>query len=465
MAGMVVGAAAGVLAGAKPLYLVVALVAAIVLVYFFADFERAVVGLLVLRSSLDILSAQQIPSLFAIAIDILTLLYVSVLLLTGRTVRTDWFWWFFAAWVMLQGIWPVLCVLGGLGLDTSTLPDNIREWTRLLSWLMVYLLVMQLQDRIPPEKMISLLFISLIPPALLALLQQYLPSLLSGPLAAGERIKGTFAHPNNFVLYLLLFIALSWWQLLWTKQRWRWLLLLGLLTNLYVGTRAIFSLAMLGTFLLVSILPKLKLSNMIGGAILLAIALALFASTDLGRDRLDMLANTPLFNPNMDVSRAILSSQSDYNSFNWRLAHWNYLLQGWQKAPIFGYGLATSIYLSPRALVVAPHNDYIRALVEGGIVGLATFLALLGAQVVRLVQLLWHAPPNNPQRDLCLFLLAVLIATAVGMCTDNVWYGTAFYFYWWTVLAVAGWNWQQPMQPVNSSTSARPMLRPLKRAT
>jgi O-antigen ligase len=442
--GVVVGTAAGWLAGAQPLYLTMALVAVIVLVYFFADFERAILGLLILRSSLDIFTQQQIPAAFAIGIDALTLLYVTVLLLKGRTVRTDWFWWFFAGWVMLQGMWPILCALGGLGLGPATLPDNIREWTRLFSWLMVYLLVMQLKDRLHPEKIISLLFISLIPPVTLGLMQQFLNHHLPPPFAAGgERINGTFVHPNNLVLFLLLFIALTWWKLSWAGKRWPWVLLLGLLAYIYVGTHAIFGLAMLGTFLLVSILPKLKLSTAIGGVIVLVGFVGLFASTDFGRDRLGMLADTPLFNPNIDVSRAMLLSHSDSNSFNWRLAHWNFLLQSWQRSPLLGYGLSTSIYLAEWH----PHNDYIRALLEGGVMGIVTFLAFLGAQGVRLVQLIRHTPHVvSAQRDLCWMLLAVLLATAVGMLTDNVWSGTAFYFYWWAVFGVAGWNWKE-LQP------------------
>lgn len=151
--GVVVGTVAGVLAGAKPLYLGLALGAAMVVVYFFADFERAVLGLLLLRSSLDVFSEQQLPAVLALGIDALTLLYVTVLLLTGRTVNTDGFWWFFAGWVMLQGLWPILCALGGLGLGSSVLADSIREWARLFSWLMLYLLVMQLKDRLPPRRL------------------------------------------------------------------------------------------------------------------------------------------------------------------------------------------------------------------------------------------------------------------------------------------------------------------------
>ncbi|HEY9632035.1 MAG TPA: hypothetical protein V6D14_01430, partial [Coleofasciculaceae cyanobacterium] len=142
--GVGAGLVVGFLAGAQPVLPILALVAIAAVVFFFTSFEQAVLGLLILRSSLDVFSAQQLPAAFALGVDALTLLYVTVMLLTRQKVRTDGFWWFFAGWVLLQGVWVVLLPLGGLGLDGSVLLDSIREWIRLFSWVMVYLLVMQL---------------------------------------------------------------------------------------------------------------------------------------------------------------------------------------------------------------------------------------------------------------------------------------------------------------------------------
>lgn len=466
--GLVVGTVAGVLAGAKPLYLGLALGAVVVLVYFFADFERAVIGLLILRSSLDVFFAQQLPSVFAIGVDTLTLLYVTVLLLTGKIVRTDGFWWFFAGWVMLQGLWVILLRLGGLGLDASYLPISIREWIRLFSWLMIYLLVMQLKDKLPAEKIISRLFLSLIPPLSVALMQMFLPSLLPAILSAStsgdeigslpsevSRIKGTLGHPNGFATYLLLFIGLTWWKLNWGQRRWPWLLLLGLLAFFYVSTKALFSLIMLATFVVVLIAPKLNLLNLIGGVFMLAVVIGLFASTEFGQQRLGSIANTPLLNPNMDISRAVLLSEGDSNSFNWRLAQWTFLLQAWQRSPIFGNGLATSSYLS--VLHNYAHNDYVRALAEEGIVGIVAFVTFLGVQAARLVQLLRYAPRGSAQQDLCSILLAILLAVLVAMCTENIWSHTTLFFYWWTLLGVAGWNWSEPQTSKSPVTISHPL--------
>ncbi|MDM9381605.1 O-antigen ligase family protein [Chlorogloeopsis sp. ULAP01] len=457
LAGVGVGIVAGFLAGAKPLLLVLALIAVPTLIFFFARFEQAVLCLLILRSSLDVFSAQQIPAAFGIGFIFLTLLYVTVRLLIGKSVHTDGFWWFFAGWVMLQGLWVILLPVGGLGLDASFLPEAIREWVRLFSWAMVYLLVMQLKDRLPPEKVISSLFLALVIPIAVALMQMFLPSLLPPFLAAGDgRIKGTIGHPNAFVSFLLLFIGLTWWKLNQSRQRLPWLCLLGLLVLCYASTKSLFGLMMLSVFVLVLIAPRLSPITLIGGMLLIALVMGLFVSSEYGQHRISSIANTPLLNPDMDISRAILLSQGDMNSFNWRLAQWNLILNRWQHHPILGYGLGLSIPVAGNGAY--PHNDYLRALIEGGIMGLVSFVIFLIAQGVRLVQLIYSAPRGSAKRNLCFIMLAIFFSMPVAMVTENIWSQTPTFFYWWSVFAVAGWNWNET-QTLEHSVSTSKFFR------
>jgi O-antigen ligase len=450
--GVVFGLVAGFLAGAQPLYLGLAIGSVIVLVYFFADFKRTVLGLLILRSSLDIFSAQQLPAAFAIGVDVLTLLYVSVLLLTRRTVHTDGFWWFFAGWIALQGLWVVLLPLGGLGMDGSSLPTSLREWIRLFSWLMAYLLVMQLKDTITPQQVISSLFLGLVIPLTVAALQLFAPSLLpsglanasaeiASPVEEFSRVQGTLGLANTFATFLVLFILLTWWKLGRAKWRLPWIILLGSLVFFLVNTKSLFSLIMIAIAVFVMIAPRLSLVNLLGGVVLTATVIGLFASSDFGQERLASIDDTPLLNPNMDVSRAVLLSKTDNNSFNWRLAQWTYLLQAWQQYPVLGYGLLTCSQLT--VLHNYAHNEYVRAIVEGGIVGLIAFLVFLGVQIWHLLQLFHKAPKGSVQRDFCLALLAILLAMMVGMITENIWTHTTLFFYWWALFAVAGWDWDE----------------------
>lgn len=452
--GVGVGLVAGFLAGANPLLLGLAVVVVVTVYYFFAKFEQAVLGLLILRSSLDVFSAQQIPAVFAIGLNALTLLYVTVLLLTGRTVHTDRFWWFLASWVALQGIWVILLLLGALELDASYLLTSIREWVRIFTWVMVYLLVMQLKDKLPPQKVISSLFLALVVPITIGLLQIFVPSVADSLFSANAgteitaftsvdntRIVSTFGMANTFATFLLLFISLVLWQLKWTQQKWFLLILLGLLSFLLVSTKTLFSLVMITVFVLVLITPRLSLAKLIGGLLLLGLVIALFASTEFGQQRLASIAQTPILNPDIDISRAILLSQGDFNSFNWRLSQWYLLLNAWHHSPILGYGLGLSIPVAGNGLL--PHNDYIRALVEGGIIGLVAFLVFFAAQFIYLLQLIQQTQFGSQQRNLCFILLAMLTSIAVGMITENIWSHTTFFFYWWTLFAVVGWKWHE----------------------
>ncbi|HEY9633638.1 MAG TPA: O-antigen ligase family protein, partial [Coleofasciculaceae cyanobacterium] len=358
-------------------------------------------------------------------------------------------------WVLLQGVWVVLLPLGGLGLDGSVLLDSIREWIRLFSWVMVYLLVMQLKDRIPPKQIVHSLFWALLLPLTVAVLQMFVPSVLppmlgpqsgtefsgGAPSEGSSRIKGTLGHPNTFVTFTLMFMGLTYWRLNQSKQRWPWMILLGLLAFFFVSTKSLFGLMMLGTFIVVMIAPRLNLPSLLGGILLFVVVIGLFGSTEFGKERLGSIGQTPLGNPDIDIWRAILLSAGDGNSFNWRIMQWTYLLGQWQLHPILGYGLGISTYVSTNKLY--PHNDYVRALVEGGIVGLLTFLIFFIVQIVRLIRIYRDHSATREQRDLCLVMLAIILAIPVGMITENIWSHTTLFFYWWTLFGVVGWNWNE----------------------
>jgi O-antigen ligase len=450
--GIPLGLALGLLAGVEPTYIIVIFVALAVPIYFFSNFEQAVFGLLIVRSSLDVFSEQQLPSAFALGVDLLAFAYVVKLLLSRQKVQTDGFWWFFTGWVALQGLWVILLPLGGLGLGASFLSGSLREWIRLLSFAMAYLLVMQLKGRISPEKAISTLFLSLIAPLTAAALQvifppSMLPSFLvfeSGySIEAGSRMNGTLGHPSTFATFVLLFLALTFWKLGETNRRLPWIVLVGTLAFFLVSSQSLTGMMMLFAFIPAFIAPKLNIVNLIGGILLFGLVIVLFATSELGQERLQSLYGTPLLNPDIDISKAIFLHWRDGNSFNWRIAQWTFLLEDWQKYPIWGNGISTSSYLSPAGTLA--HNDYVRFLAEQGIVGLTVFLALILAQFARLIQLLRSAMPGSPQRNLCLVMLAMLIAILVGMLTDNIWSHTTLYFYWWSLMAILGWDWTKPI--------------------
>ena len=428
-----------------------------VLIYSFISIEQVVFGLLILRSAIDFYPG--VPAIAGIGLTLLTLAYGVVQLLTGNVIQTDRFWWFFAGWVLIQGLWVILIPLGGLGFSEDIyFSVAVREWIRLLSWLMIYLLFMQLKGRIPPEKAINLLIWSLAIPLIVALMQLVIPDLLPpllkpvrGILEDSHRIRGTFVVSAAFTKYLLLFICVAWWKVSLKRQHLRWMGLLGVLVFFLIMTKSVTTLFMLAVFVTFVSIGRVKFSTILGAGLVLLMLSAFFLFTEYGQVRLAEVLGTPLLNPDVSFSRALLLQKigGQTNSFQWRLTQWYGLLHEWQKSPWLGYGLDTTVYLSQYKNIA--HNDYIRALVETGVVGLVTFLIFIVAQFIRLSELIINLPKNSEQRRFCTVLLGLLIVSTLGMLTDNVWRSTVTYTYWWALFAMAGWQWHgTPIQKGDS---------------
>jgi len=444
-----IGLVLGVISGIQPILLGLVIFTLASVICFFSYFEQTVLGLLILRSSLDIFSAQQIPAVFAVGLNILTILYVFSFLLLKKKIYVDKFWCFFITWVSGQALWVGLILVRNWGFGEGLFRRGVEEWLRLFSWAMVYLLIMQLKNSIHPEKVINWLFISLIAPLSVAMIQiivppSVLPSFLifsSDSIEAGSRINGTIGHPNALASFTVLFIGLSLWKSGKSEKNLPWLILIGLLVFILTTTQSLGGIVLITIFSIAYISTRLKISNLIGALILIGLALTLFGSSDFGRERLVSLYETPILNRDISLSNTLLLAQADGNSLNWRIAQWTYLLDFWQRFPIMGYGLKTAntigIYKN------YAHNDYVAALVEQGIVGLFAFLAFLSAQFTHLIRIINRTfpKPTNSQKALCSVLIALLVGICVAMFAANIISQTTLFFYWFALLAVAGWDW------------------------
>ena len=417
---------------------------------FLRSFEQTVVVILLMRSALDLYSGQQVPAAFAIGVDLLVLFYLGRQLILRAPIHTDRFFWVLFGWVLLQATWVALLPTSILGGTPFMTYEAMREWVRFFSLAMVYLLTMQLRDRISPDRLASLLLLSLVIPLFLAFLQlnRAVPGFLESNVGwkdfegTGDRINSTLGHYNSFATFSLLFISLSLWRLQMSKRPLGWWALIGGLLYCLVATKSLTGLVMLIVFGALYFLPRLK-GKGFWGAIALVVTLSVLLSTELGQSRLVELAKTPLLNPDLSIERAIALQAADIteyrNSFNWRLLQWRDLLLDWQRYPLMGYGLASTKELS--VFNTTTHNDYIRFLVEEGIIGFSLFLLFLMAQVVRVLQIIRNSLPGSPQRSLALVMFPYSVALLVGMMAGNVMVHTATFFYWWVLLAILGWQW------------------------
>jgi O-antigen ligase len=453
--------AMGIAAATKPILLAAGIVGAIGISLLYKKFEFSVLGLLIVRSSLDPFSDLQLASILALIIDGITICYITGCLLLHKRIKTDWWMIFLLVWILLTALWPLATALGWLPKESESLGIGIREWLRVASYGAIYSLVMQLRDRMPGQRLLSYLLLSLVVPVSVAFGQLFFPSLLPKAVIAyvegsGTRVYGTLGHPNTFAAYLLLMGGLVWWKYRATAQR-RWLALLGVLIPVYLSTNSLAGVAMILVIVGVLVLPRLSLQSLTVASLSIVLALGIFISTDLGRTRLEALQQTPLLNGDFSISKAINLSYIDGNSFSWRIAQWSYLIKAWEHSPLFGYGLGTTKILTP--FHNGSHNDFIRALAETGLVGLFMFLVLWAALFVRIADLWRQAPAGSAQRELGLVMLGVYAAVTIGMTTEHYWETTAFYFYWLTIIAVAGWKW--PKEEVKPKLLSKPDAYPV----
>ena len=125
-------------------------------------------------------------------------------------------------------------------------------------------------------------------------------------------------------------------------------------------------------------------------------------------------------------------------SLGWRLAKWGTLIPQWERAPYFGTGLGTTVTAEGSAYLLlsgkAPHNEYLRYLVETGAAGLAILLWSVGFLIRRLARRRGVGTNNVGA-----FGIAVVVGCLVNALTDNTFlYTTTGYAVALIVAAVLG---------------------------
>ena len=118
------------------------------------------------------------------------------------------------------------------------------------------------------------------------------------------------------------------------------------------------------------------------------------------------------------------------NSLSWRIGYWERLLPKAAVNPVTGLGFDAVEHIEPEHL--QPHNVFVQAYVETGVIGLASLLAIIWTFAKMLRARLRNASPGWP-RMLALGATSVAIATFAQFPGENLLSQTIVYTY----LAVA----------------------------
>ncbi|HEY4915456.1 MAG TPA: O-antigen ligase family protein [Solirubrobacteraceae bacterium] len=303
-------------------------------------------------------------------------------------------------------VWTAIAV-SNRGLSTEMLREGVRE----ASVVAVAVIVCNACGAVTVVAATRIVQVAGFVPAIVALYQLATDT---GMLVANHiRSNGTFAHPNSAAMFFAIAVIASLWQYLDRGRRWFDLVLTALFVAATVATFSIDGLAatvaMLMSFGLLSVGSyRVKL---VPCAVACVLVLAFFA-TPLGAERIALESST---------SVAAAERGEPNTTLAWRFHKWETLLVKWERNPILGQGLGTTTTESGirgnEFAGALPHNEYLRYLVETGVVGLVILLGAVAVLVRRLVCI----RRRDTGLDAGGFNAAPLaIATVVGCLVDSI---------------------------------------------
>lgn len=155
---------------------------------------------------------------------------------------------------------------------------------------------------------------------------------------------------------------------------------------------------------------RANLGQLLRSVAVAIIGLVIFLVSPLGSDRVSELGSTRSFES--------VAGGTTTNSLDWRFYNWGLLLDSWRQHPLLGQGLGATIELVQPGRNL-PHNEYLRLLVECGLVG---FLgsALGVAALVRLLrrnQRAARVPFEHARATTAMAVLVVILINAIAANT------------------------------------------------
>ncbi|HXB63887.1 MAG TPA: O-antigen ligase family protein [Solirubrobacteraceae bacterium] len=280
---------------------------------------------------------------------------------------------------LLALLW--LCVWTGVAVHTNgASTETIREGVREASVVALAVLVYNTRGGVSVPTATRLVQFIGVVPACLALYQFATHTGLD--IAGQIRANGTFVHPNSAAIFFAVAATVSLWRFLDNGRRRSDALLTVLFAAALIATFSIGGL--LSLFVMLITLGALRPGSIrakLGAVAVASFLILAFLATPLGAERLAQESK----------SNVVSAERGEPNSsFAWRLNRWQALLPEWEQSPLLGQGLGTTVTaeatLSDRLAGKLPHNEYLRYLVETGIVGVATILCGLGVLIRALVR-------------------------------------------------------------------------------
>ena len=331
----------------------------------------------------------------------------------------------------------LVAVLPLIPISMNSAEMNQEGWGYLVKHEAFYLIILiSVQLRLPPLTRCPQRVWAYI--ALLAvLILSPLIARLTGRAIAGERISGLFANPNNLALAALCLCCLIDDT---SNRSVRWFThLLVLLLIVLSGTAGAMEGYLLGRFYQVCQVQRssrrvLLMLLTIVGVILMVITfrqtLRTNHATKFVTEKIDIaVENIPLILAGRQINYGPIEERNGEGMASglWRLEHWRRTIllyrAGTPMQQLFGYGIGTSDLL----LGKKPHNDYLRMLLEMGLIGALAVAVVWGLLVRRMAPAsrwvfvmfaVYALTENNADNFVAVTLLALFV-TSVTMSAEH----------------------------------------------
>jgi putative inorganic carbon (HCO3(-)) transporter len=315
------------------------------------------------------------------------------------------------------------CLISALGADRPA--NSLLEALRVLTVVVMFVVLEQLvPDRRYARRVLLATYLALaavVAYTVLTSLTGHPPAEVKGSFV---RITGPFAQSTTFGRYLmfLLIFGVALYRYLSGRARAALAVLLGLsfVLLLLTNTRS----AILGVAIGLVVVAVLQRSGRMLVALALTTVLGLALLPAVG-DRFAQLAD----------ARAVGGAPTG-NTLAWRFGYWTEIMSLANRNPVTGIGPNMTQFQTEEAK--KPHNDFLRAYVETGVVGLAAYVAMVVLLLLSGLRALRRAPPGTLQRGVAAGFAGCAVAFVSVSAASNVVSSVATLWYLMAFAAVAG---------------------------
>jgi putative inorganic carbon (HCO3(-)) transporter len=299
---------------------------------------------------------------------------------------------------------------------------------------MLVVLQQMFGDGYPVRPVLTACYVSAIVPLLVAASQAVAAG---GSVAEGGlRVYGTFVHPNALGFYLVILTVMGVALLPHVSRTVR----PPLLVVLWGSTIVIIMTYSRGSWIALTV-----------GLIVVAVLQApRFVFLIIGVAIVLALIVPPITTRLTDLETGSDVSGVRGNSLQWRFDYWSTIITLADHSTIIGIGPKMTQYVTDEAKV--PHNDYLRAYVEMGVLGLTMYAAVVLALISTVKRALRHARPGFDQ-GIAIGFAGCVVAFLIYSLAENVMSQVVVLWYFFVFAAAA--------TTVSRSTSPTPQHAPV----